>query len=103
MQEFKKVLGVNNIPSDNENGGYKESDNGTGSGCQASHTSLADTSGDDNSVQIDSENIECDSDSNFLALDNEHVTPALVQSPTVSEETLGPSSSDESVGSFRIS
>ena len=60
LQEFKKVLEVNNIPSDNENGGYRESDNGAGSGCQASHTSLADTSGDDNSVQIDSENIECD-------------------------------------------
>ena len=97
LQEFKKVLGVNNIPSDNEKGDYKESDNGAGSGCQASHTSLADTSGDDNSVQIDSENIECDSDSISLVLDNKHVTPALVQSPTVSEDTLGPSSSDESV------
>ena len=43
LQEFKKVLGVNNTSSDNENGGYKESDNGAGSGCQASHTSLADT------------------------------------------------------------
>ena len=96
LQEFKKVLGVNNIPSDNENGGYKEIDNGAGSGCQASHTSLADTSGD-NSVHIDSENNECDSDSISLALDNEDVTPALVQSPTVSEDTLGPSSSDESV------
>ena len=36
-------------------------------------------------------------DSIFLALYNEHVTPALVQSPTVSEDTLFPPRSDESV------
>ena len=36
-------------------------------------------------------------DSISLALYNEHVTPALVQSPTVSEDTLFPPRSDESV------